>query len=48
MLFGKNRLVPNISPHKTIEGSVGGILSSIAASIIYTRLLLPGIIFLDS
>lgn len=48
ILFGKNRLVPNISPHKTIEGSIGGILSSIAASIIYTRLLLPGIMFLDS
>ncbi|HHW02825.1 MAG TPA: phosphatidate cytidylyltransferase [Thermoanaerobacterales bacterium] len=48
ILFGKNRLAPNISPHKTVEGSVGGILFSIIASIIYTSLFLPKIPFFDS
>lgn len=43
IFFGKKRLAPNISPKKTIGGSLGGITFSIVASLIYTKLLLPQI-----
>lgn len=33
--FGKHPLVPSISPHKTIEGALGGIIFSILATIIF-------------
>ena len=33
--FGKHPLVPSISPHKTIEGALGGIIFSILAAIIF-------------
>lgn len=32
--IGKHKLCPNISPKKTVEGAVGGIVSSIIASVI--------------
>lgn len=35
-LFGKTKLCPNISPKKTIEGSIGGIIGSTALLIIYS------------
>jgi phosphatidate cytidylyltransferase len=35
-LFGKNRLSPVISPKKTVEGSIGGILFSTAGCIAYS------------
>lgn len=35
-LFGKNKLWPEISPNKTIEGFVGGILSSTIIAIIFS------------
>lgn len=34
-IFGKHKLSPTISPNKTIEGSLGGILGSLACSLIY-------------
>lgn len=34
-LFGKNKLCPNISPNKTREGSLGGILGSLVITIIF-------------
>lgn len=34
--FGKNKLWPEISPNKTIEGFVGGILSSTVIAIIFS------------
>lgn len=35
-LFGKHKLCPGISPNKTIEGSIGGIVGSIFLVIIYS------------
>ena len=34
-LWGKNKLAPVISPKKTKEGAVGGILTSLLAAVIY-------------
>ena len=34
-LFGKHKLIPKISPKKTIEGSVGGIIGSIVCCILF-------------
>lgn len=34
VLFGKHKLCPNISPKKTIEGAVGGVVWSIICSVI--------------
>lgn len=34
-LFGKNKLYPEVSPNKTIEGAIGGIIGSTILSIIY-------------
>lgn len=33
-LFGKRKLIPSISPKKSLEGSIGGLLGSIAAILI--------------
>ncbi len=35
MLFGKHKLIPEISPKKTIEGSVGGTLFCAVAFVVY-------------
>lgn len=35
-IFGKNKLCPSISPKKTIEGSIGGIVGSTSLLIIYS------------
>ncbi|NLW22317.1 MAG: phosphatidate cytidylyltransferase [Tissierellia bacterium] len=34
-IFGKNKLCPQISPKKTIEGSIGGILGSVLLTLAY-------------
>ena len=31
--FGKHNLIPRISPHKTIEGTVGGLVFSVASAV---------------
>ena len=33
--FGKHKLAPNISPNKTVEGMVGGVLTGIAGMVIF-------------
>lgn len=35
-LFGRHKLNPEISPKKTIEGSIGGFLTAVAVSVIYS------------
>lgn len=35
ILFGRHKLAPVLSPHKTIEGSIGGFLGSVLACVIY-------------
>ncbi len=37
-LFGKHKLIPDVSPNKTIEGSIGAILGTILTTYIYLRL----------
>lgn len=34
--FGKHKIAPDISPNKTIEGSIGGIVGAIFVALIYT------------
>lgn len=35
MLIGKNKLIPRISPNKSVEGAIGGTLFSLIITIIY-------------
>ena len=35
MKFGKNKLIPRLSPKKTVEGSIGGMITGTVLSIIY-------------
>ena len=39
MLFGRHKLAPVISPKKTIEGAVGGVLSAMIVMLLYTLIL---------
>ena len=34
--FGKNKLAPIVSPHKTVEGAIGGIFGSVLAGVVLT------------
>lgn len=37
--FGQHKLAPVISPHKTVEGAIGGVICAVAAMVIYTLIL---------
>ena len=39
MAFGKHKMTPRLSPHKTIEGSIGGFLSAIVLMLVYGLIL---------
>ncbi|QLY25374.1 phosphatidate cytidylyltransferase [Bdellovibrio sp. KM01] len=41
VLFGKHKVMPSVSPKKTWEGSLGGILGSVVAGTICWKYLLP-------
>lgn len=38
-ILGQNKLAPSISPKKTIEGAIGGLIASVAVSFLFQRLL---------
>ncbi|KXB40099.1 phosphatidate cytidylyltransferase [Amygdalobacter nucleatus] len=40
--FGKNKIVPDISPNKTIEGTISGLLASAVVGSLYALLFLTG------
>jgi len=39
MAFGKHKLCPNLSPKKSVEGAVGGVLGSVALCVLFGWLL---------
>jgi phosphatidate cytidylyltransferase len=39
--IGKRKLCPNISPNKTIEGAVGGVIFGLLGAVLFSLLLLP-------
>jgi phosphatidate cytidylyltransferase len=41
--FGRHKLAPAISPGKTFEGLLGGLVGSVAAAVIVTLLAFPGV-----
>lgn len=41
--IGKKKLCPNISPNKTLEGAVGGVLCGLAGAVLFALLLLPAV-----
>jgi phosphatidate cytidylyltransferase len=41
--FGSRKLCPNISPKKTVEGAVGGLVFGMLFSVFFAWMLLPGI-----
>ena len=42
-MFGRRKLAPLVSPNKTVEGALGGLLGSMAVCVVFSRYLLPGV-----
>lgn len=42
LLFGKTKLMPTVSPKKTFEGAIGGLLGSIGISVVFSLWIIPG------
>ncbi|MGE5284989.1 MAG: phosphatidate cytidylyltransferase [Actinomycetota bacterium] len=41
--IGRRRLAPAVSPNKTVEGAVGGLLGSVGCAVLYAHGFLPGV-----
>lgn len=41
--IGRRKLAPAVSPNKTVEGAVGGLLGSVGCSVLYAHGFLPGV-----
>lgn len=41
--IGRRKLAPAISPNKTVEGAVGGLLGSVGCAVLYAHGFLPGV-----
>ncbi len=39
--YGKRKMAPKVSPNKTLEGALFGMLAAIAVALVYSRILLP-------
>ena len=39
MLFGRHKLLPSVSPKKTIEGAIGGVVFCVIAFLLYSKIL---------
>jgi phosphatidate cytidylyltransferase len=38
--FGKHKLIPSVSPGKTVEGAIGGVVTAVVAALLYVHFLL--------
>jgi phosphatidate cytidylyltransferase len=45
--MGRRKLIPSVSPGKTVEGSIGGLLASMLVAWVYVRFVLHGAAHLD-
>jgi len=41
--IGRRKLAPAVSPNKTVEGAVGGLLGSVGCAVLYAHGFLPGV-----
>lgn len=39
--FGRRKLIPDVSPNKTVEGSIGGVLGCMASTVIFSLIFYP-------